>query len=142
MPPSAIENQYCCSLRFLLGIVAVILFLDFIRQIIYLTEIFINPYFSVWYGIGYLIILLVFTTAVILIAIFLFAKDSKENRKLAPWAFLLAAAASFLLALWVFLYIECVYREEIVKIPHSLQWDIRTKIFAEDDEPAASTDGD
>ena len=110
MPPAAVENTYCCSLRFVMGMVAVVLFLDFIRQVIYLTEIFINPYFNICYGIVYLIILLVFATAVVLIAIFLFARDTKENRKLAPWSFLLAAVSSFLLALWVFLFIETIHR--------------------------------
>ena len=137
MPPAAIENQYCCSLRMLILIIAILLFVDFLRQLIYLTEIIINPYFSVWYGVGYALGLCIMVTAIVFICIYLFGYDSRENRKFAPWAFLLAAVASFLLALWVFIYIETVYQEDIVRLPHSLQWDIRTKMFAEDNEPMA-----
>ena len=85
---------------------------DSFRLILALIGIALNPHFDAIFGIVYALFLIAILTAVLLVFIFLFARDSPETRLLGPVAFLIAGIASLLLAAWVIIYIKCIYDAE------------------------------
>ena len=67
-------DPVCCGLPFFIGIMGVILFLDFTRHTLYMCELCLNTAFSVWFGICYALIMLLFVAALVLIIIYLFTE--------------------------------------------------------------------
>ncbi|MFN9900803.1 MAG: hypothetical protein ACK55Z_18880, partial [bacterium] len=64
----------------------------------------------------YCVILVVYLSAVVLIFIHFCSCCSKGSRVFVPWAFLVAAIASFLVVIWVCIYIYSIHRTNYVLV--------------------------
>ena len=80
--------------------------------------IWTNEYFEqdLSYFYVYLILVLFLAAASILFLIYAICKDSKGTRALLPWTFLIAFVISFLITLWIVIYITCIYRNQEVTV--------------------------
>lgn len=72
------------------------------------------------YPLVYIVCLLPLITGTIIYSYYYVSKDNAKTRKWLPWAHLLAALTSFLLILWVIIYIGCIYEKEQVYVN---RWD-------------------
>ena len=82
-----------------------------------LYKIGTNKYFDPIYLWVYLGLVFFILIAVILVCYYLFAEDSRDSRAVLPWAFMIAAIASILIALWIIYYIFFMYPKILSKFP-------------------------
>ena len=75
-------------------------------------RIYSNIYFDPIYLQLFLVILIVYFVAVILLSYYLIAPESINSRSVIPWGFLMASIASFLIFIWVTVYIFFVYSKD------------------------------
>ena len=61
-------------------------------------------------------ILVVFLSAVILIFIYFCSCCNKNTRVFVPWAFLVAGIASFLVVIWISIYIYSIHKSNYVLV--------------------------
>ena len=109
-------RQFCCCFPYKCGIIFMIIILKivFYYQIIECYFVFDNDYFDISYGIVYVLILLVYLVAAVLTTVYIACDDSPGTRSLLTLAFLLAAIAELLIALWVIIYITAIYDKDYV----------------------------
>ena len=93
------------------------LYFDVANGAIQIALIMTNPYFDEIYGIIYIVILLLYIPAIIMITIALCVKESPSSRQLFSWPFLITAIANFLIAAWMIIYITTIYQYDEVKEP-------------------------
>ena len=118
-------QPYCCSFKFHLLFMGILLIIDFLFKCWGWIGIIMNPYFDSVYGIVYAVLLIVFVVGVVLISIYLCSEDSPKTRSYAPYAFLLGGIANVGVALWVIIYVTTIYEDEYIKTPsaYSLDYD-------------------
>ena len=95
------------------------MFVDFVFKCFEVVEIFGNPYFGMEYGLVFSLCLLPYLAAILLLFVYI-CNDTPFTRSVVPWAFLAAAIASILIAIWVIVYICGIYKEPMVRKP--LNW--------------------
>ena len=78
--------------------------------------IFDNHNFDLYYGFVYAAILIPYFVAVCLSLVYLIAKDSQGSRSVIPWSFLIASISSFIIAIWIIIYISALYKKEKVYV--------------------------
>ena len=81
-----------------------------------------NEYFDVYYGIVYVIFVVILLVAVCLMLYYWIAEDSKDSRAVVPWGFLLAGIANLLILIWVLVYILALYKKDKVYVPKTIDW--------------------
>ena len=80
---------------------------------IYISQ---NEFFDSIYVVLYVFFFLGLLVAFVILLVYLCSTDSHKTRRLVPWAILTAAIANFLIAFWIFLYIEAIYSYDKVYI--------------------------
>ena len=95
-----------------LTVVVIIHFLFELVQAILISE---NVYFDQEFPIIYLLLLLPMVLAIGFFIDF-YIKDTPEKRKRVREGFLLAAISSLLIALWIIIYISCIYSYDKVYV--------------------------
>ena len=78
--------------------------------------IFDNKNFDLYYGCVYAAILIPYFVAVCLALVYLISKDSPGSRSVIPWAFIIASISSFIIAIWIIIYISGLYKKEKVYV--------------------------
>ena len=78
----------------------------FAVELVYVAMLYDNDYFDPIYPSIFLAILLIMFAAVVCWLIYFVSDDRKI---LLPWGFLLYGISSFLIGIWVFIYILCIY---------------------------------
>ena len=73
--------------------------------------IFDNKNFDLYYGCVYAVILIPYFVAVCLALVYLISKDSPGSRSVIPWAFIIASISSFIIAIWIIIYISGLYKK-------------------------------
>ena len=86
--------------------------LDFCWEVFMAYRIYSNIYFDPIYLQLFLIILIPFFVAVVLLSYYLIAPESRKSRSVIPWGFLMASIASFLIFIWVTVYIFFIYNKD------------------------------
>ena len=75
----------------------------------------VNDYFEANFAVVYVLLLILLFIASGMVITYLVTSDSRDMREIVPWAFLLAAIANFLIALWIICYISIIYdRSEVL----------------------------
>ena len=101
---------YCFSLKCGIIFLSVVILLDFLIEVLQVVAIFENEHFDPIYPQIYVSILSLFFISVALILVFIVGPDTPGIRLLVPWAFLIAAIANFLIAIWIIIYISAIYK--------------------------------
>ena len=92
---------------------AIALFADFFFEFVNLLFIIFNPHFEAIYPLLFGLILIPILVAGIFFICWL-CNDSKATRNLLPIGLIMSAIASFLLFVWILVYIEAIYPQKAV----------------------------
>ena len=100
---------------YLIGLVVII---DFIVEAFSLHEIDENEYFDDRiYFTGFLMIMILFSLAILLILIYFVFPDRPWTRKLIPGSLLIGMISNLLIFFWIVIYISGIYdREKVLNI--------------------------
>ena len=98
-----------CTMKCMVISFSILLIIDFCQDILLVVKVYLNIYFDDYFQTGILVLVCLVFVSVILVFIHLVYPDSRYTRALVPWAFLIASIASFLIALWIIVYIFGYY---------------------------------
>ena len=112
--------------------IGVVIVIDLIFNALELATVMTNEYFDVYYGIVFLIFVVILLVAVGLMSYYWIAADSKDSRAVVPWGFLLAAIANLLIFIWVLVYILALYKKDKVYVPKTIDWGGSSESAADD----------
>ena len=119
IPPGAyVERQvfcYCMPFKCMVIFIGIALIFDCFWETVQLIFIVINPHFESIYALLFGLILIPILVSAVFFIVW-FCKDSKGTRALLPIGLIMAAIASFLLFLWIMVYILSIYPEKAVYI--------------------------
>ena len=82
-------------------------------SMIYISQ---NEFFDSIFLVLYVFLFLGLLVAFVLLLVYLCSTDSHKTRRIVPWALLTAAIVNFLIAFWIFLYIQAIYSYDKVYI--------------------------
>ena len=97
-------------------IVGILLIVDFILEVIDITDIASNEYFDKVYVQVYAILLAFYAGSVVLFIVYFILKSTPKTRPLVPWALGIAAAVNFLIVVWIIVYICVLYKRDKVYV--------------------------
>ena len=125
---------FCCyPLKcgfFTMGILLiVVLCIEIINTIL----IYNNEYFDILFPVVYASILIIYCAGGILMLLYFIMDDSAKTRFFVPWAFLLAGICEILLAIWIVIFIFCLYDHPRVYITAFEDGDFSTS-YGEDEQ--------
>lgn len=103
----------------------VILLLDVISECFNAFEIAVNDNFDFVFACVYCILVFLLFVALGFQAYYWCARDSPTSRGLIQWSFLAASIINFLIAIWIIVYILCIYKKDKVVVP----------VYEHDDHP-------
>ena len=111
---------YCMSLKVGIILIGILIIVDLVIEVINLIFISQNEYFDSVYPSIYGFILLPMVAAVALYIYYYSSRDSHSTRSNLPIALILATITSFLLVIWIIVYISAIYPKEKVYVN---KWD-------------------
>ena len=97
-------------------IVGILLIVDFILEIIDITDLASNEYFDKVFVQVYAILIVGYAVSVVLFIVYFFLKNTPKTRPLVPWALGIAAVVNFLIVVWIIVYICVLYKRDKVYI--------------------------
>ena len=101
----------------------ILLIIDFILEIIDITDIASNEYFDKVYVQVYAILLAGYAVAVVLYIVYFFLKSTPKTRPLVYWALGIAAVVNFLIVVWIIVYICVLYKRDKVYVTNGKKMD-------------------
>ena len=113
------ENRkfFCCyPLKCSILVMGILLMIILAIEIFNWVLIYNNEYFESIYGVVYLSILLIHLGSAVLMLLYFVMDDSQKSRSFVPWSFLLAAISEMLIAIWITVFIYCIYDKPKVYI--------------------------
>ena len=122
---------YCMSLKVGIILIGVLIIVNLVIEIINLIFISQNEYFDMVYPSIYGFILLPMVAAVALYIYYFSSRDSHSSRSNLPIALILATITSFLLVIWILVYIGAIYPKDKVYVN---KWDKDTQLHVEDED--------
>ena len=109
-------------------IVGILLIIDFILEIIDITDLASNEYFDKVFVQIYAILIVGYAVSVVLFIVYFFIKNTPKSRPLVYWALGIAAVVNFLIVVWIIVYICVLYKRDKVYVTSGKKLD-------DDDDP-------